>query len=78
MLAVTRNRTLVHYGHKHLCATHLCKVDKAQIDVCDHLNEQNRNKVTTFNEDLMTTKLYQLPEDKLKEIHNITKNSSVR
>ena len=58
MMVVTRHRTLVHYGHKHLCATHLCKVDKNHIEVCDHVNQSNQNTVTCFNVDLVSTKLY--------------------
>jgi hypothetical protein len=34
MLAVSAKRTMIHYGHKHLCITHQCKVDKSHIDEC--------------------------------------------
>ena len=37
MSAVAVNRTMVHFGNKHVCTTHLCKVDKKHIDSCSHL-----------------------------------------
>ena len=69
MLAVTRCRTLVHYGHKHLCTKHLCKVDKHHIDKCDLLQLESGIKVTAFNDDLMNMKLFSIPKDRLLQLH---------
>ncbi len=60
MLAVTRCRTLVHYGHKHLCKKHLCKVDKQHIDTSDLLQLESEIKVTPFIDDLINMKLFLL------------------
>ena len=56
MCAVTANRTMVHYGQKHVCVTHQCKVDKKHIDLCSHL--KLKHPVTEFNKDLQSKKLY--------------------
>ena len=67
MLAVSANRTRIHFGNKHVCMTHMCKVDKTHIDLCSHLKSDF--KPTEFNNILFTTKLYDIDIGKLKLMH---------
>lgn len=68
MCAVAVNRTMVHYGNKHLCLLHKCKVEKTHIDSCSHLKLDF--KVTEFNDELRSQKLHQIKPDRLALLHN--------
>ena len=48
MLAVSFNRTIVHYGVRHYCNEHQAMVDKNHINECSLIQECG--KVTQFNE----------------------------
>lgn len=67
MLAVTANLTLVHYGHRHVCVPHKFRVDKKHIDVCEHIKQDL--PTTAFNSELLATKLYSFPEERLRLMH---------
>ena len=40
MICITHNRSKTHYGHKHVCLTHKCKVDRKHIDECSLLQSK--------------------------------------
>jgi len=73
LLAVSANRTMIHYGHKHVCRKHECKVDKNHIDICDLINLPNQAKVTEYNAILNTTAINNLAAaDKSKIVNHFT------
>lgn len=65
MLAVSAKRTRIHYGQVHFCRKHGLIINKKHIDECNILNGANQ-KVTSYNELLGTTYLYDIPKDTLK------------
>ncbi len=68
MLAVSANRTRVHFGQVHFCRTHNCVVDKTHIDSCNILNSAD-TKVTQFNNLLANTYLYDIAKENLERIY---------
>jgi len=58
MLSITAHHTMLHHGHKHVCLKHEFKVGKTHVDNCDLLNKDLKFKVTVFNEELNTERLF--------------------
>ncbi len=67
MIAISAKRTVVHFGHKHVCRKHCKKVEKLYIDECDLLNKESQ-KVSCYNELLNKTPLHNLAEDELAKV----------
>ena len=66
MLAVTANRTRIHFNQRHLCTQHMKKVDKNHIDECELLN--TKHKPTYFNQALEETPIHDIRSELKQEI----------
>lgn len=62
MVAVSVNRTHTHYHYRHMWSLHNKKMNKLQIDECSFLNPIISGKVIQYNNILLETNLYNLPE----------------
>ena len=68
MLAISTTKKCIHYSKTQFCKKHGKIVNKHHIDECDILNSENHKQVTSFNDLLQTSYLYDIPTSKLKEV----------
>ena len=68
MLAISTTKKCIHYSKTQFCKKHGKIVNKHHIDECDILNSENHKQVTSFNDLLQTSYLYDIPKPELKEV----------